>query len=204
MTTLIAENVSKKFGRRKVITDVSVSIETGTVLSITGSNGSGKSTLMMMLAGALRPDKGAVSLATTTSTYQREDIPFHVGLVSPAMNIYGEFTPLELLDLQAGLRGQKVADGYFEGVLRRVGLLDRSDDLVRTFSSGLRQRVLVALAVSPQPEVLLLDEPSITLDEAGREIVEQEIQLQSSSGIVVIATNDQREKAWSSENIHLS
>lgn len=204
MTTLTAEQISKRFGQRRVITDVSLSIESGTVLSITGSNGSGKSTLMMMLAGALRPDKGAVSLTTSTSTFQREDIPFHVGLVSPAMNIYGEFTPLELLDLQAGLRGLKGAADYYRDVLDRVGLRDRMNDHVRTFSSGLRQRVLVALAVSPQPEVLLLDEPSITLDEAGREIVENEIQLQSKTGIVVIATNDAREKAWSSENIHLS
>lgn len=204
MTTLRAENVSKQYGSRRVIEDITVAISTSTILSITGSNGSGKSTLMLMLAGVLRPDKGTISLDTASATVEREELPFHVGLVSPAMNIYGEFTPTELLELQAKLRGQRLDKEYSASVLDRVGLSSRKSDPVRTFSSGLRQRVLIALAICPRPTVLLLDEPSITLDEAGREIVEKEIQLQAQTGIVVVATNDDRERGWSTDNIHLS
>ena len=203
MITLVGKGLSKRFGARKVLADVSLEATTGTVVGITGFNGSGKSTLMNILAGVVRADAGVVQLDVEGSAISAEELPYHVGLVSPAMNIYGEFTPRELLDLQSSLRGTSLTEQGAKDILERVGLTDRANDLTRTFSSGLRQRVLIALAIAPEPAVLLLDEPSITLDDVGRTIVEREIDRQRSRGIVVVATNDEREKTWATTNVHL-
>ena len=203
MIELVGKGLSKKYGRRTVLSDVAVTASSGSILSITGYNGSGKSTLMNILAGVVRADKGEVALTVNGTSVTREELPSRVGLVSPAMNIYGEFTPRELLALQSKLRGTTLSTEESNDVLTRVGLIDRADDLTRTFSSGLRQRVLIALAIAPKPAVLLLDEPSITLDDTGRSIVESEIKRQAENGIVVIATNDDRERAWATSNVHL-
>lgn len=207
MITLTATNIHRAYGRRRVVNDLSLSLVGGERLGIIGPNGSGKSTLLRMLAGVLRPDEGTVTLAVDDRAIDREQIPQHVGLVAPYLNIYDEFTPVELLGLQADLRG--VAKDFpaddARDLLQRVGLGDRMSDVVRTFSSGLRQRVLLALAVHLKPAVLLLDEATITLDDAGRTIVEREIMVQSErGGIVVIATNDERERQLCTRWIEMS
>ncbi len=207
MITLSATQISRAYGRRRVVTDLSLSLAGGERLGIIGANGSGKSTLLRILAGVLRPDTGTVSLTVDERLIDREQIPQHVGLVAPYLNIYDEFTPLELLKLQSELRGKSNAHDVAEAqaLLERVGLGDRMSDVVRTFSSGLRQRVLLALAVHLKPAMLLLDEATITLDDAGRSIVEHEVMMQSQrGGIVVIATNDQRERQLCTRWIEMS
>lgn len=198
MISLRADNISRSYGRRAVVSPRSIDVVGGERLGIIGPNGSGKSTLLRMLAGVLRPDTGDVTLQLNTVVIDRESLPQHVGLVAPYLNVYEEFTPMELLAMQGKLRGvahDMDTDNRRRTLLQRVGLGDRADDAVRTFSSGLRQRVLLALAVHLEPAVLFLDEPTITLDDAGRKIVEQEIATQSErGGIVVIATNDERER----------
>lgn len=198
MISLRADNISRSYGRRAVVSSRTIEVVGGERLGIIGPNGSGKSTLLRILAGVLRPDTGDVTLHLNTSVIDRETLPQHVGLVAPYLNVYEEFTPMELLVMQGKLRAVSLgadADSRRRALLQRVGLGDRTDDAVRTFSSGLRQRVLLALAVHLEPAVLFLDEPTITLDDAGRKIVEQEIATQSArGGIVVIATNDERER----------
>lgn len=198
MISLRADNISRSYGRRAVVSPCTIEVVGGERLGIIGPNGSGKSTLLRILAGVLRPDTGDVALHLNNSVIDRESLPQHVGLVAPYLNVYEEFTPMELLAMQGKLRGVSLgadADNRRRALLQRVGLGDRTDDAVRTFSSGLRQRVLLSLAVHLEPTVLFLDEPTITLDDAGRKIVEQEIATQSErGGIVVIATNDERER----------
>lgn len=197
MTTLHGKGLVKTFQYRRVLADVSVSASSGDVIGIVGANGSGKSTLARILAGVLRPDQGTVELRVAGQTVAPSDHPYHVGMVAPYLQIYDEFTPLELLDLQRRLHGETSDKREAEATLHAVGLQDRINDVVRTFSSGLRQRTLLALAIHRCPAILILDEPTITLDDAGVEIVQQQIDAQRSrGGITLLATNDEREKAW--------
>ena len=232
MNVLEGTSISKRYGNRAVLRDLDVHITSGEVVGITGDNGSGKSTLVKILCGLLRPDSGNVSIAVNkstnrqlekekTSTLQQANdhthtttlqltnnhattLP-HYGLVAPYLNIYDEFTPRELLVLQRKLHGESADATHIEETLQRCGLGERMDETVRTLSSGLRQRVVIALAVHRAPTFLMFDEPTVTLDAAGIEIVKREIRRQQDrGGIVVVATNDESEKLLCTRLIQLS
>lgn len=200
-----AQALSKTFVARSVINNFTLSAHSGEVVGILGSNGSGKSTVLRMLAGLLRPDSGSVSLSVGGEEIPQRARPQHAGLVAPYMHVYEEFTPLELMSMHSSMLGSQPASTVDGDVLHRVGLYDRRNEHIKTFSSGLLQRAILALAVHHEPPLLLLDEPSVTMDDAGRRIVEQEILLQCQrGGIVCLATNDSREHALCTRTLSLS
>jgi heme exporter protein A len=119
-----------------------------------------------------------------------------VGLVAPALGLYDGLTARENLAFLARARRLPDADRRVETGLDRVGLADRADDPVSTFSSGMRQRVKYAAALLAAPPLLLLDEPAANLDAAGREMVEAIVaEQQADDGMVVVATNRADEAA---------
>ena len=205
ITTLVARGISKSFGKRSVLSTFSREFVGGAITGIVGPNGSGKSTLAKILAGLLRPDTGDVELRLANQMIQRVDIPFHCGYVAPYLTLYDEFTPHELLVMHGAFHGIDLPSSSCDEIIQRVGLSARATSRVRTFSSGMRQRVALALAVSIDPAVLVLDEPSTTLDESGRLILTTEIQRASQRGaIVLIATNDARERDLCTHTIEVA
>ena len=166
----------------------------GQTLAITGSNGSGKTTLLRILAGVLTPRKGSITLEANGSPVEREERPLHVGLVAPYMNVYEGLTARENLEFLAETRVLENAGPRMDALLREVGLGGRADDLVKTYSSGMKQRVKYAAALLAKPPLLLLDEPRANLDAAGLEMVDRVMaDQQEREGLVVVATNDPRE-----------
>jgi ABC-2 type transport system ATP-binding protein len=155
---LRAEALSKSYGPRRALQDVSFSAAPGELLAIIGPNGAGKTTLLQILAGALEPTAGRVSLDS------RE-----VGWVPQQPAVYSKLSVRENLRLFARL--EKVSDvgGTVERMLEQAGLGDRAGDAVGTLSGGNRQRVNVAVGLLGDPAVLLLDEPSSSLDPRQRE-----------------------------------
>jgi ABC-2 type transport system ATP-binding protein len=155
---LRAEALSKSYGPRRALQDVSFSAAPGELLAIIGPNGAGKTTLLQILAGALEPTAGRVSLDS------RE-----VGWVPQQPAVYSKLSVRENLRLFARL--EKVSDvgGTVERMLEQAGLGDRAGDAVGTLSGGNRQRVNVAVGLIGDPAVLLLDEPSSSLDPRQRE-----------------------------------
>ena len=195
MNALRAHLVSKRYGKRQVLNNISCDLSAGSISAIVGPNGSGKSTLAKILAGLLRPDNGSVELHLNGNKIERELIPHHCGFVAPYLALYDEFTPVELLRMHGAFHGTGLTTDRCDDLLERVGLLARATSRVRTFSSGMRQRVALALAVSHSPSLLILDEPSTTLDEQGRLILAREVERAAANGtIVVLATNDSRER----------
>ena len=204
MIAISGKGLTKRFGRRSVLQNISVSASSGSVLGIVGPNGSGKSTLARILSGLLRADAGTVELMVDDAQIPHETIPFHTGLVAPYLNVYDEFSPSELLALQRQLHGEPADHQAIAQTLADVGLADRAKDAVRTFSSGLRQRAVLALAVHRKPALLVLDEPTITLDEAGQAIVAAQIAAQRErGGITILATNDATERSWCTTLVHV-
>lgn len=196
MITLSASKLGKRFGRRRVFRDIDLEVKGGESLAITGHNGSGKSTLVRVLAGVLRPTTGAVTLRVADQEITREERPFRTGLVAPYLNLYAQFSPAENLRFIARARALTDREARIAQILRLVGLTDREDDLVATFSSGMVQRVRLAAAVLGDPDVLILDEPTSNLDDAGREVVRRVIDEHRDSGkVVIVATNDAGEAA---------
>jgi ABC-2 type transport system ATP-binding protein len=150
---LRAAALSKAYGDRRALQDVSFSAAPGELLAIIGPNGAGKTTLLQILAGALAPTTGTVSLD-----------PREVGWVPQQPAVYSKLSVRENLRLFARL--EKVADigGTVERTLQQAGLGDRAGDAVGTLSGGNQQRVNIAVGLLGEPAVLLLDEPTSSLD----------------------------------------
>ena len=180
-----------RYGRRRLFEGLSVSVEPGAPLAVVGANGSGKSTLLLVLAGVLSPTAGTVSLSVDGRLVPPETRPLRVGLVAPALQLYGPLTARENLAFLARARRLDSGEARVAAALDRVGLLARADEPLATFSTGMRQRMRLAAAVLHRPAVLLLDEPGATLDAAGRDLVAAFVA--EPGAVVVVATNDPAE-----------
>jgi len=193
---LAARELKKVFNRRVVFKDMSFEVRSGQVLSITGPNGSGKSTVSKIICGLLMPTSGEIALTADGKKIDRDEIYRHVGFVAPYLELYGEFTALENLQIEANARGLKWRNnGKLAEILELVGLLNRRNDELRSYSSGMKQRLKYAAALIHDPDVVVLDEPTANLDVAGTEMVFELIEKFRKEKIVVVATNDEREAA---------
>lgn len=204
MTRLTVEGLAKRFGHRLLFKGLSCTVQGGEALAITGANGSGKSTFMRIVAGVMAPTKGAVALEIGSEAVKPEDRPLFTGFVSPYLNVYDGFTARENLVFIAKARRMKDASERIDKLLAFVTLGQRANDLVGTFSSGMKQRVKFAAALLARPPLLLLDEPSTNLDEAGIAMVRRIIQVQKEDGrILLLATNNPDEVSWCSQSIQI-
>jgi heme exporter protein A len=186
---LKGDNLKKVFNRRMVFERVSFSVPRESVLLITGRNGSGKSTLVKIISRILTPSAGTVSLGEGGKE-AKDPWQMQIGLVSPYLQMFEEFTGMENLALAAEIRGLALDRARAVALLDRVALKARMDDQVRTYSSGMKQRMKYAFALLHEPAVLILDEPMSNLDSDGIGIVREMMAEQRRKGILVVATND--------------
>lgn len=187
---LRAEGLCRSFGFRRVIQEVCLEVKQGEVLAICGPNGSGKSTLVRLLTGLLMPSRGRTWVEMDGKQLSAEERWQLVSLAAPAINPYSHLSLAENISFVGKSRGGISSTGEISALTELIGLADRQDDLVGSFSSGMVQRVRLALAVAARPRVLFLDEPTHCLDDAGRQLVAKLVERQREVGICVIATND--------------
>ena len=193
---LTARQLKKVFNRRIVFQDISFEVRSGEVLSITGPNGSGKSTASKLICGILTPTSGEIILSNGTGRIERDEVHRHVGFVSPYLELYGEFTAYENLQIELRARSlSKIDEKKVLETLKLVGLFNRKDDALKGFSSGMKQRLKYAAALIHDPGVLVLDEPTANLDQAGVDMVLSVIERYRKDKIVILATNDSQEAA---------
>jgi ABC-2 type transport system ATP-binding protein len=155
---LTADGVSKAYGDRRALQGVSFTAHRGERIAIIGPNGAGKTTLLQILAGSLRASGGSVSLGGG-----------QVGWVPQQPALYSKLSAAENLRLFARLERCPDVEATVERMLVQAGLRDRADDAVATLSGGNRQRVNIAIGLLAEPSVLLLDEPTSSLDPRQRE-----------------------------------
>jgi heme exporter protein A len=206
MQTILFEatGLTKLFNRRRIFADVAFQLGAGQALGVTGRNGSGKSTLVKILSGVLSPTRGEVSLQRAGELVPPIDRYRHIGLVSPYLQLYDEFTGWENLDMVRNVRGIRAPDAFLAQLLERVNLKDRSHDLVRTYSSGMKQRLKYAFALVHEPAILILDEPTSNLDRDGIRTVYGIMEEQKARGILVVATNDTEDLAYCEQLVDLN
>ncbi|MBK5230146.1 MAG: ABC transporter ATP-binding protein [Thermoleophilia bacterium] len=158
--------LTRYYGERAALHDVSFELAAGQTLSVFGANGAGKTTLLRVLATLLRPHEGEVSVLGHTLPDDAYAVRGRIGLIGHEALVYRELTARENLTFTARLYGepkQRIA-AVVGDMLERVELDGRADEPVRNFSKGMLQRLAAARAMLPQPELLLLDEPRANLD----------------------------------------
>lgn len=180
---LAASGLTKRYGERVALREVSFSAAAGELVAIIGPNGAGKTTLLSILAGIQQPDAGEVTRP-----------PREIGWVPQQPAVYSKLSVAENLRLFARL--EKVPDsvGAVARMLEQTGLAGRADDELGTLSGGNRQRVNIAIGLLAEPPVLLLDEPSSSLDPRQRARLWEFVRAQAAGGTAVIfSTHDVQE-----------
>jgi heme exporter protein A len=198
------DGVSHRYGARVALQPVSFDVAGPGVVAVTGENGSGKSTLLRIVAGLMRSTRGDTALEVDGAPVAPRERRRYVGLATPELSFYEEFTAEENLRFAAETRGLPNVQGLVQDALARTGLTSRSNDRVAAFSSGMKQRLRLAFAVLHAPSVLMLDEPGSHLDAEGRAVVERLVLEHAAAGLVVIATNDPQEMELAPNRIQLS
>ncbi len=200
---LAGTDVAHRFGARVAVRPVSFDVTAPGVVAITGENGSGKSTLLRILCGLLRPTRGACTFEVDGAVVEPRRRRLFIGLATPELSFYEEFSAAENLAFAAETRGLPNPADAVRLALEQVGLTPRADDRVSAFSSGMKQRLRLAFAILHEPPVLMLDEPGSHLDDAGREVVERIVRTYGPRSLVLLATNEPREMALAERRITL-
>ena len=188
------ENIDKRYGGLYALRRVSLEIPAGECVAFAGRNGSGKTTLLRIAARLARPSSGAVNFLNGSGEEFETQPP--AGFVAHATMVYDELTAEENLVLFARLQGIALPAARAEALLGEVGLIERRNSLVRTFSRGMRQRVAIARALLNEPAVILLDEPTTGLDPQGARWFAQTVrQLRDSGHTILMSLHGESEVA---------
>ncbi len=197
-------DVSKRFGGRWALARVSLELDRPAVVLLTGDNGAGKTTLLKVIATLQRPTSGRVELFGLPALEHLKTVRRRLGLIAHQAHLYFDLTARENLLLVARLTGGD--PGSVDGLLDRVGLGERREQLVRTMSAGQKRRVSVAKLLLQRPQIALLDEPFTQLDPGGVELMEEVVrELRAAGSLVVLATHDvDRGKALAEAHLTLA
>jgi len=191
--SLEAQQLNKSFGRRLIFNDLTFKFDKPGVYGISGPNGSGKSTLVKIIAGIIAASKGKIIHLLNGKIITEENLHNHIGFVSPYLVLYEEFSTLENLKLFADIRGSEFNKERINYLLNKFLLYKRKDDLLKTYSSGMKQRVKFIFALMHSPQLLILDEPTSNLDEEGKNSVYEIVKEESKTNIVIVASNERND-----------
>jgi heme exporter protein A len=170
LAALELRSLTRRYGERLALADVTLSLEAGQTLAVLGPNGAGKTTLLRLLATLLRPHAGEVRVLGHALPTESWAVRGRIGLLGHEPLLYRELSARENLEFHAALHG--VATDRVEQLLSAVAMESRAEEPLRTLSRGMVQRVAVCRALLHDPELLLLDEPRANLDPAASELVE--------------------------------
>jgi len=165
-TIIETHDLSKRFGERPAVVDLNLAVPRGCAFGFLGHNGAGKTTLIRLLLGLTQPDSGTIRIAGRPLPAERAEVLAHVGAIVEEPHFHGHLSGRENLSVVAAVRGPE-ARARIGAALARVGLSDRADDRVKTYSQGMRQRLGVARCLLADPELLIFDEPMNGLDPGG-------------------------------------
>jgi heme ABC exporter ATP-binding subunit CcmA len=184
-------NLSRHFGRRKALSQISFDCRAGEILGLLGPNGAGKSTLLAILATLLAPSGGEVTYGGHRARDAGATLRSRLGMLGHDLFLYPELTARENLTFFARLYGLDDVSARVAESLEHAKLTDRADDQVSGFSRGMRQRLGLERALVHHPRLLLLDEPFTGLDQASTAALVGRLQeLQTQGCLIVLATHD--------------
>lgn len=192
-TTIVLEGIGKRFGREWIFRKVDHTFEVNDHTVIRGHNGSGKSTLLQVILGSIISTEGTVSLWVDGKQVPHEEAPGLFSIATPYLELIEEFTLLEMLDFHRKMvsfvPGLTNAD-----VIRELYLEDAADKAIRHYSSGMKQRVKLGMALLSDTPFVLLDEPTSNLDSRAIEWYQNLVSRYMKDRVIIVCSNDQPEE----------
>ena len=164
---ILVKGLTKDFREIKAVHDLSFEVPAGQVYGFLGQNGAGKSTTIRMLLTLIRPDSGVVEIFGMNLQKHRKEILRNVGAIIEKPDLYNYLTAIENLRIFAAISGVKLSEKKLVDQLQMVGLAERANSRVKTYSQGMKQRLGIAAALVHDPQLIILDEPTNGLDPQG-------------------------------------
>ena len=189
-------NLDKSYGEKRVVNELSFEIEKGEVLCFLGPNGAGKSTTINILCGILGFDAGEMRYNGKNIKRCLNDFKKHVGVVPQDLAIYEDLSAEQNVHFFAslyGLRGKEL-ETQVTKALNFVGLKERRKEKARTFSGGMKRRLNIACAIAHEPELLIMDEPTVGIDPQSRNHILSSIKKLSQEGMTILYTTHYMEE----------
>jgi len=186
---------TKKTGGKTALDAVNLQVKPGAIFGLLGPNGAGKSTLINIIAGLVKKNAGTIAVWGNDLDRQEMACRRMVGVVTQELTIDPFFTPIEALEIQAGLYGVPRRNRQTKAILEAMGLLDKAHSYARSLSGGMRRRLMVAKALVHNPPILILDEPTAGVDVALRQQLWRYVRHLNKEGTTIILTTHYLEEA---------
>jgi ABC-2 type transport system ATP-binding protein len=189
------EGLTKSFDGRTVVRDLSMRVRRGTIYGFLGPNGSGKTTTIRMLCGLLTPDAGRGTCLGYDIRREAEKIRVHVGYMTQRFSLYQDLSVRENLEFVARVYGLSDPPGAAKAMVHRLGLDGREEQLAGSLSGGWKQRLALGACTLPNPQLLLLDEPTAGVDPKARREFWSEIHALAAQGLTVLVSTHYMDEA---------
>jgi len=193
--TIDVRGLTKQFGTRKVVDDLSIQVRRGEICGFLGPNGSGKTTTIRMLCGLLEPDAGEGTCLGHDIRRESRAIKLRVGYMTQRFGLYDDLSLEENLDFVARAYGMPDRRAVVTATLERLGLQARRTQLAGTLSGGWKQRLALAACMLHEPDLLLLDEPTAGVDPKARRDFWQQIHALAAEGLTVLVSTHYMDEA---------
>jgi ABC-2 type transport system ATP-binding protein len=187
--------LTKSFGGREVVHDLSMQVRRGTIYGFLGPNGSGKTTTIRMLCGLLTPDSGDGTCLGYDIRRDADKIKRRVGYMTQRFSLYQDLSVRENLEFVARLYGVRNPQGTARDMIKRLGLTGREGQLAGELSGGWKQRLALGACTLPNPQLLLLDEPTAGVDPKARRDFWNEIHALAADGLTVLVSTHYMDEA---------
>jgi ABC-2 type transport system ATP-binding protein len=189
------DGLTKRFGSRTVVRDLSMKVRRGTIYGFLGPNGSGKTTTIRMLCGLLTPDEGSGTCLGYDIRTESDRIKRRVGYMTQRFSLYQDLSVRENLEFVARLYGMDDARGAARDMIKRLGLSGREQQLAGELSGGWKQRLALGACTLSGPDLLLLDEPTAGVDPKARRDFWNEIHTLAAEGLTVLVSTHYMDEA---------
>ncbi len=194
------QNTGRRFNRDWIFREINYQFTTQNSYAVLGPNGAGKSTLMQLLSGSLSPSEGSISYHSNEQEIAVEDIFSHIAYAAPYIELIEELTLQEMIDFHF----------QFKPLLQNTNIIQLlafekyAHKYIRVFSSGMKQRLKLALAFCSDTPILLLDEPTANLDEQGIELYHSMLKQFTTNRLVIVASNQLHEYDWCTHQVSIT
>lgn len=188
---IIAENISKTKKNKIILDDINLELENGRIYGFVGRNGCGKTMLFRALSGLMHIDSGKITVDDKV-LHKDFNVLENLGLIIENAGLYNEFSGYRNLKLLANIN-KKITDAEIRKALSDVGLDPNDKRVVRKYSLGMKQRLIIAQAIMEKPDIIMLDEPTNALDESGVKLIRDIILREKDRGALVLIASHNKE-----------